>query len=36
MDKIWFKSRSKVFKRLALKTNYLSWTEEENKDNDKV
>lgn len=36
MDKIWFKSRSKVFKRLALKTNYLSWSEEENKDNEKV
>jgi hypothetical protein len=36
MDRFWLKARSKTLKRLAMKTNYLSWSEEENTDNDKV
>lgn len=29
MDRIWWKSRSKVFKQNALKTNYMTWTDDE-------
>lgn len=35
MDKYWLKSRSKTFKRLALNTEYLSWSDDENPSSDK-
>jgi hypothetical protein len=29
MDKIWLKVRAKVYSPLATKTNYISWTDDE-------
>jgi hypothetical protein len=36
MDKYWLKSRSKMLKSLATKTNYMSWIDDEELNNDEV